>query len=280
MVSAMWIPILIMISGFFVSGFGTMIGFGGGVFMIPILVILFHLKMHFAIGAVVVSLFPAALIASAFNLRQGLVDPVAALWLEIPTMIGAVAGAYLTSLLSVQILEIAFSLFLCYVAFKMFRSQSSTSTSSTDPKSGGFVSYLNGKGPCLERTRGGATYKIGAPAAIFFGGTAGLLAGLFGIGGGFLKTPIMIRIFRMPAKIAVATALFMIVFTSLVATITHLKLGHVHWDLALPLTTGFILGAIVGNLIKHKFSDHNTERMIAFGLALAALSTLAHAIWH
>ena len=66
-----------------VSAFGTIVGFGGAVFMVPILVLFFHVPIHFAIGSVILALFPAAVISTVHNLRRGLVDLVVGTLLEI-----------------------------------------------------------------------------------------------------------------------------------------------------------------------------------------------------
>lgn len=240
--------------------------------MIPILVILFQIKMQFAVGAVSLALFPAALIATGFNSKEGTVDYLAALWLEIPTILGAILGAYLTSILSVKKMELIFALFLIYISAKMIF---------TSQRSGNFktpiIEFLNQIGPRLKRSKADGEYEIGIAAAVFFGGGSGVVAGMFGIGGGFLKTPIMIRVFRMPSKIAVATALLMIVFTSLTSTVSHASLGHIQKQLAVPLVSGFSLGAIIGNLLKKKFSAAHTEKMISYGLLLSGISLLVHA---
>ena len=264
--------LLICLSGALVSGFGNLIGFGGGVFMIPILVIGFHVPIHAAIGAVVSSLFPAALIATYHNWREDLVDPAVGVWLEVPTIIGTALGAYLTAILSVQTLEVVFSIFVVWMSYKMFR------TSSLPGGGKGFVATLNKLGPILQRNHAGIHYRIGAGAAIFFGMSAGLVSGLFGIGGGFLKTPIMIRVFGLPAKIAVGTALFMIVFTSLTAILAHYSLGHIHFQLTAFLMVGFTVGALTGNRLKRRFSDLHTEKLITIGLFLAGISTLIYSL--
>ena len=256
------------------SGFGTIVGFGGGVFMVPVMVVAFGIKITYAIGAVTLALFPAALISTVHNWRENLVDPVAGIWLETPTILGTILGAWLTSKLSVTWLEIVFSLFLSYVAARMYRKHSAEAPPSR------FVTRLNGLGPVLKRERYGSTYTMGTGAALFFGGIAGTVAGLFGIGGGFLKTPIMIRVFRMPAKVAVATALFMIVFTSATAICSHWALGHIDLRYGLPVVIGFAVGAIIGNGLKGRISDLHTERLIAVGLSLAAVATLGHALIH
>ena len=139
------------------SGFGTIVGFGGGVFMVPVMVVAFGIKITYAIGAVTLALFPAALISTVHNWRENLVDPVAGIWLETPTILGTILGAWLTSKLSVTWLEIVFSLFLSYVAARMYRKHSAEAPPSR------FVTRLNGLGPVLKRERYGSTYTM-APA--------------------------------------------------------------------------------------------------------------------
>lgn len=268
----MWVALLLGLTSMLVSGFGTIIGFGGGVFMVPIMVILFGIKIKYAIGVVTLALFPAALISTVHNWHEKLVDYVVGTWLEIPTILGTVLGAWLVSRFSPFWLEIVFSVFLLYVSGRML------------PKPGAeappnrFVMWLNGIGPVLRREHQGSCYAVGTGAAILFGGISGVMAGLFGIGGGFLKTPIMIRIFRMPAKVAVATALFMIVFTSATSICSHWALGHVELGQGIPVVVGFVLGAILGNAMKGRLADHHTEQYIAVGLLLAATATFAHAM--
>lgn len=239
--------------------------------MIPVLVIAFQVPMPFAVGAVVTGLLPASLIATFFNLKERSVDPVTGLWLEVPTLVGVVGGAYLTAILPIQLLEFIFAAFVGLLGIQMLRAQPAT------PRKNIFFSWLNTRGPILKRERGGAAYQISAYSAIAFGLVAGAVAGVFGIGGGFLKTPIMIKVYRIPARVAVATALFMIVFTSLVSLVSHASLGHVLFELAFPISLGFSLGAMGGNLFKKHFNDSHTEKLIGGGLILAGLATAIYA---
>lgn len=239
--------------------------------MIPLLIVVFQIKLQIAVGAVAIALFPAAVIATLFNSRQQTVDYMLALWLEIPTVLGTVLGAYLTSILSVKKLEIFFSLFLVYLSIKLFRNPHDPRKSKSH-----FNDMLNKIGPKIKRKNHAHRYEIGALAAIFFGGFSGVVAGMFGIGGGFLKTPIMINIFNVPPKTAVGTALLMIVFTSLTSSISHASLGHIDWKVAYPIAIGFSIGAIVGNLLKKHFSEHHTNRLISIGLFMAGISLLVN----
>lgn len=268
----MTLAILLGLASMLFSGFGTIVGFGGGVFMVPLMVVVYGIKIQYAIGAVTLALFPAALISTVHNWHSRLVDPVAGTWLEVPTILGTILGAWLTSKLPVTWLEVVFSVFLGYVAMRMFRKRT------VDALPNRFIVRLNGMGPVLKRECAGTTYTLGGGAVLFFGALSGLVAGLFGIGGGFLKTPIMIRVFRMPPRVAVATALFMIVFTSATAICSHWALGHIHSRYGLPVAAGFVIGAIIGNNLKDKISDLHAERLIAVGLFLAGVATLAHAL--
>ena len=56
--------ILILLLALLFAAFGTIVGFGGGIFMIPILVIGFILPIHVAVGSVILALFPGSLVSS------------------------------------------------------------------------------------------------------------------------------------------------------------------------------------------------------------------------
>lgn len=88
---------------------------------------------------------------------------------------------------------------------------------------------------------------------LILGAAAGVVAGLFGIGGGLLIVPVLVFTFElqgMPAEVlthaAVATSLATIVATSISSTLAHNKKGAVRWDLFKPITAGILLGAFFG----------------------------------
>jgi len=124
------------------------------------------------------------------------------------------------------------------------------------------------------------TYRASLWLILFFGLFAGTLAGLFGIGGGFLKTPIMLRVFKMPVKIATATALFMILITSITGSVSHFVQGHILLSHAWPVTIGFMGGAVAGNRLTPSIGDDVLERLIGLGLILAALVMFANFYTH
>ncbi|KAF3978595.1 MAG: sulfite exporter TauE/SafE family protein [Methylococcales symbiont of Iophon sp. n. MRB-2018] len=89
--------------------------------------------------------------------------------------------------------------------------------------------------------------------ALLLGAIAGLLAGLFGLGGGVIIVPALLWLFteqQFPEQemmiMAVATSLATIVLTSISSSISHYKLGNIIWAKVFKLTPGILLGSVVG----------------------------------
>ncbi len=267
--------LLITICGILVSAFGTVVGFGGGVFMIPILVIFFHVPIKFAISSVLLALLPGSLISSVFNAKQKKIDYKGGIILEVPTIIGTILGSYLTAVLPTFIIEIIFALFISLVG--IYNIYTSHSDEQKHKKS---IFYkLNKIGPGIERNSHFGIYRMSYLLTLVFGLIAGMLAGLLGIGGGFLKTPIMVNVFNIPPFVASATALFMIVFTSATGSASHYILGNLYFTNALPVVIGFIFGAFIGNSINVRISEIILRTLIGVGLLLAGVSVLIYSFF-
>ena len=74
----------------------------------------------------------------------------------------------------------------------------------------------------------------------------GILAGSLGVGGGFIRMPMLIYVLGIPTHVAVGTDLFEIVFSSAFGTITHAIKGNVDILMALVMQTGAAIGAQIG----------------------------------
>jgi uncharacterized protein len=269
--------IMLVVVSALVSSFGTIVGFGGGVFMIPILVIIFNIPINIAVGSVIFALFPAAVISSYFNIKDKKVDYQAGIILEIPTMVGTVIGALLTKILPIKMVEIGFSLIICMVG--IFNLKNAEPVKHVDRKDS-FFYKLNSIGPGIIRRSKYGAYKISFLLSGLFGLTSGIIAGFLGIGGGFMKTPIMVNVFNLHPIIATSTALFMIMFTSLTGSISHYMLGNIHFRYATPIVLGFIIGAFVGNFWGIKIKGKTIKIYIGIGLILASLSVLIYSLFN
>lgn len=256
--------------GVFLSTVGTLVGLGGGVFMVPILVLIFGIPLKIAIAAITFCLIPSSVLSTIFNVRGKHIDYFAAVTLEIPTIIGALVGAYLTTLLPIRPMETLFAMLVAFMGWRILNGNPNLTRVS-------LADHINKIPPVFARSNGEVTYHAGLPAIGFFGLLAGVLAGMFGIGGGIIKTPVMIKIFRMPARRATATALFMMVFTSSTAAFSHWKLGRLEWGLALPMGCAFFCGSFIGNKLAGKIKAQTIEKLLGVVLAMASIAVLIHA---
>ncbi len=270
--SAELISILLVLIGAIISFYGSIVGFGGGIFMVPILVTFFNFPMDIAAGTAMISLFPSTLLSTLLNKRQGHVDFKMGLLLELPTTIGVILGSLLLTFLAangyLSILETLFAIMILSLGISFFFKQDQKSTHAK-----GLFYKLNKLKPgfIIKNRKNHIAYRISLYMNLIFGLSAGALAGLFGVGGGFLKTPIMYKVFKIPAKIAAATALFMITMTSLIGSASHYWQGHIIWQKAWPVALGFSIGAAIGYKVNAHIKEKSIAKMIGFSLIAAAL---------
>ncbi|WP_223808709.1 sulfite exporter TauE/SafE family protein [Rufibacter hautae] len=268
--------ILLFAVGIVVSTFGTMVGFGGGVFMVPILIMFFQFPIELAIGTAMTALLPAALVSSIFNFREKSIDYVVASLLQFPAMVGTLIGAFLVAYMPVLQMQILFALFVLAVGIYMLITYKQEKM-----RKQGMMYRLNRMPTSFIRKNHPRhlAYRLNGSLMAFFGLLTGVIAGLFGIGGGFLQTPIMIRAFKIPSQIAISTSLFILVVTSLSGISSHYWLGHIDWTKSMPLMLAFAVGALLGKTLKGQNfppTQQFSEKLIGVGLMLAGISVMVH----
>lgn len=110
-------------------------------------------------------------------------------------------------------------------------------------------------------------------ASLLLGMITGLLAGLFGVGGGSVIVPVLAILFTahgFPAELvmvmAVATSLAAIILTAVSSIVAHHRLGSVLWDKVVRLTPGILLGSILGAIVAEFISAQALRYIVAFFL--------------
>lgn len=263
--------IILILLGLFISLFGSLVGFGGGIFMVPILVSVFGYGLDIAAGTAMIALLPSSLISTILNRRKGQVDFSMGILLELPTIIGVIIGGFILDVLSrndqLFYLEVVFTIMILILGVSFFIKKGSQNEKDS------FFYKLNKMKPryIIKNEENHVAYRASLHMVLFFGTISGALAGLFGVGGGFMKTPIMLKVFKIPAKIAAATALFMIIITSITGSIKHGLGGHIILEKAWPVVVGFSIGALLGYKVNTKLKEHTLEKMIGVSLLAASV---------
>jgi uncharacterized protein len=243
--------VLIIVGGLLalalLAGFiGSLSGLGGGVFIVPGLVILAHMPMKVAIGASLISVVATSAGASVAFVRDGWTNLRVAMILECATVSGALTGAYLAGVVPPKVLEFLFALMMLQSAYFALSRQNDNPVPTGDR----WCSWLRlgGEIPNVD----GTTSHYGVVHLPWGAGlmvVAGVMSGLLGVGAGALKVAAMDYFMRLPLKVSSATSNFMIGVTAGAGALVFLARGDVSTAVAAPVALGVTAGALAGSRI-------------------------------
>jgi uncharacterized membrane protein YfcA len=255
-------------TGSLLAGFlGALTGLGGGVVVVPLLTLLFHVDIHYAIGAALVSVIATSSGAAAAYVREGYSNIRVGMFLEIATTLGALAGAALVLYLHASVIAVIFGVVLIHAAYVSLRQHdhatedlgpdriaTALNMDSTYPEGGKLVSY----------------HVRGVPAGFSLMFLAGVLSGLLGIGSGAVKVLAMDRAMKLPFKVSTTTSNFMIGVTAAAGAGIYLSRGYIDPGLAMPVMLGVLAGSLAGARILAG-AQVRVLRMV-FALVIGALA--------
>ncbi len=225
------------------AGFlGSLTGLGGGVVVTPVLILLFGVDFHYAIGASLVSVIATSSGAAAAYVREGFSNIRVGMFLEIATTIGALTGAHLTSVIPVADLAVIFGAVLLYSAWHSMRQHGDLPVDRLDPLADKL--RLNGAYPRGGRKVEYQVTHVRTGFGLMY--VAGVLSGLLGIGSGAMKVIAMDQFMRIPFKVSTTTSNFMIGVTAAASAGVYLNHGYIRPALAMPVMLGVLLGSLVG----------------------------------
>jgi len=230
--------------GSLLAGFlGALTGLGGGVVIVPMLTLLFHVDIRYAIGASLVSVIATSSGAAAAYVREGYSNIRIGMFLETATTVGAIAGAAIAMHVSGSAIAIVFGIVLLYSAFLSSRERLEHGQHLPPTKLGTSL-RLNGSYPTMS---GPQSYKVrGVPGgfSLMFG--AGVLSGLLGIGSGAVKVVAMDQAMKIPFKVSTTTSNFMIGVTAAASAGLYLHRGYIAPGAAMPVMLGVLAGSLIG----------------------------------
>jgi uncharacterized membrane protein YfcA len=234
---------LLLFFSFFAGLLGALTGLGGGVVIIPVLVLIFHVNIHYAMGASLISVIATSSGTTAAYLREGYTNLRIGMFLEVAAVIGAFAGALLVAFVSKTFLSVIFSFILFFSAYLTIKRKEEHEPYQTSHSLARTLK-LNGSYPYQGRM---VDYEVqNVPLAFGIMGVAGLIAGLLGIGSGVLKVLAMDQAMRLPYKVSTTTSNFMIGITAAVSAGIYFAQGYINPMIAFPVLIGVIIGAFTG----------------------------------
>ena len=236
---------LFVFLGSFIAGLlGALTGLGGGVVLIPLLTLVFHVDMRYAIGASLISVIATSSGAAAAYVREGYSNVRIGMFLEVATTFGAMFGAFLATRAPTRALAVIFGMVLIYSAW-LSRSQVEDGLDNVAINPWSDLLGMSGEYPVAGQGLVSYTVdRIPAGFATMFG--AGTLSGLLGIGSGAVKVLAMDKVMRIPFKVSTTTSNFMIGVTAAASAGIYLARGYVDPGLAFPVVLGVLGGSLLG----------------------------------
>jgi uncharacterized membrane protein YfcA len=240
---------LLMVGGGIAAGlFGSLLGLGGGILIVPLLTLGFGLALIKAVGVSLVCVIVTSGAAAGVYLERHVANLRLGMTLELFTACGALVGGLVAFLLPEEVVELLFAGLLIYSALSMARRRDPSpededaaddTAAVGDPS---FVAGLSGPGYRVRRLGFGALGSV----------VAGVTSALLGIGGGLVKVPVMHVVMGVPLRVATATSNLMIGITASASAIIYLFRGGIDPYVAAPTAIGVFLGASIGSRAAHR----------------------------
>ncbi len=244
---------LVLIVGGVAAGlFGSLLGLGGGILIVPLLTLVFDLPLLTAVGVSLVCVIVTSGASAGVYLERRVANLRLGTVLELFTAVGALAGALAAFILPENILELLFAALLVYVAVSMVRGRDPEPENVEDPAAAA-ATAADGADSSFIAALSGPGYRVrhlgfGAAGSVF----AGVTSALLGIGGGLVKVPVMHVLMGVPLRVATATSNLMIGITASASAIIYLLRGGIDPYVASPTAVGVFFGASLGSRIAHR----------------------------
>lgn len=220
-------------------------GVGGGILIVPMLVVVAKFDQRYAHGTSLAAVLPIAISNIFTYWAHDHIDWHLAAFIAVGAVAGAFVGTYLLHVLNHRTLAVSFSLVMIFTAVRLF-----------------WHITTNGRGD-LD-----LAHIVGA---VVLGLLAGTLSGLLGIGGGVVTVPLMIMFFGIPPVLAKGTAVAVTIPTAAMGTWRNRTKKNVDMKAAAILGAGGIVTAIIGGMIANSMPDRLSN--VLFAILLLALAT-------
>ncbi len=241
MIEELWLIPL----GFAAGLLGSIIGLGGGIIIVPVLTF-FGFSPALAASNSIFAVFSNAIASSISYAKQRRIEYSIGLKLGLLSIPGTVVGAFISSEITPSIFKILFALILISASIYIFSKRK-----------------IEQKNYNLSKQ-----IMILAIGASF---VAGIMSGLFGVGGGIIFVPLMVVAMGLSMKNAAPTSQFILLFASGSALVTHTILGHPDFYQALLLATGAFVGGLVGARLSLEIKENSLKILISIVMIAAAV---------
>lgn len=262
----MLVELSLVIIGFAIGTFGTLVGAGGGFILMPVLLLMFPAESPEILTSIslAVVFFNAASGSLAYS-RMKKIDYRSGIIFSAAAVPGAIAGSFAVKYINRDIFNIIFGLILILVSvYLYFRSSKKTDNLNLVP--GRYSKRF-----LIDSEDNEYEYAFEHKKGIIISVIVGFVSSLLGIGGGIIHVPAMVNLLNFPVHIATATSHFVLAVLALAGTVTHIIDGSFTTDSVLKtiyLAVGVIAGAQLGAKLSKKIKANFIIKALAIALCI------------
>lgn len=254
----MEVGLLMLAGGVAAGAFGSLLGLGGGLLIVPLLTIGFGLPLREAVGVSLVCVIVTSSASAGVYLQRRQANLRLGMVLELFTGIGAVIGGTIAFLVDERLLAGLFSVLVLYVASTLLRSARRPAIPVTPDEGDPVVidDVPDEDAATVDADAGTLGLEPAMMGRMPFAAVAslgaGVLSALLGIGGGLVKVPLMHLWLRVPLRISTATSNLMVGITASTSAIVYLLRGGIDAYATGPTAVGVFVGASLGSRLGHR----------------------------
>lgn len=271
--------LILVVVGFLIGTFGTLIGAGGGFLLVPLLLLARPDLSPEVVTAISMAVVAAnAISGSVAYARAGRIDYKAGLLFAAYTIPGSVIGVYLTRYIPQDAFNMMFGVLLTVLAIYLFvknRKRDAAEVPLHKGSSGGWRHHT-----LTDAAGHRFAYLYNQNYGILISIVVGFISPLLGIGGGIIHVPAMIQLLRFPLHIATATSHFILAIMASITVAVHAYNG-VYNDpevlrMVLALGAGVVPGALTGAWLSNRMPTVTIIRVMAVCLAIVGVRIMFH----
>jgi hypothetical protein len=263
------LALIIFVAGAASGGLGALLGIGGGVFLVPFLNLGLHFPFTVAAAISLTTVIATSSSVSAGRAGKQLINIRLGMLLEVATAGGSLLGGVTAQMLAQSTVQRVFGVVTAIVAVIMLtrlQRRNVILDAGIDPGLLGGRYYEDESG-------GTVTYRLKRlPVALLASFVAGNMSSLLGIGGGFIKVPVLNAWCGIPLRAAAATSAFMIGVTATAGAVIYYGTGQ----LVPALAAAAILGVQLGSWVGMRFGQRASAKWLK--LLMAAVLFIVSAI--
>lgn len=263
------LTILLLVIGLIAGVMSGMFGIGGGIIIVPTLILFTGFSLTLATGTSLVALLlPVGILAVIAYYRNRLIDLRAAALIALGLTPATLLGANIALGVDQTTLRLLYALFLLYASWRYI-----------EP-----VKWWHERQAKTAKPAKRDDVPPTPPATrwyflLILGFLAGVVSGMFGVGGGIVIVPVLVSFMNYDQKLAIGTSLAVLLLpVGLPAVLRYAQANQLDWGAAVPVAIGLVLGAVVGAQISIGLPSTTVKRLYGLFLLGVAIYFIGQAV--